>query len=190
MTERQALEWAVLTNPADDLSRGVFADWLEEHGEYDRLYTLRDPPSTEYFIISESGASTQIKAVLRGLPAGWETCVIRRGFVNEIEADIAWLMMNAEIVFRHAPITRVGVNNRHSEYRQMMSAAWSRSRLFGGGLETRRHMLPEVIWNRLKGFTEESENWRGYDDTADANKALSDAYVSWGRDLAGLPQLQ
>lgn len=41
MGEREALLRAVCENPDDDLTRLVFADWLEEHGEPERAQFIR-----------------------------------------------------------------------------------------------------------------------------------------------------
>lgn len=41
MTEDKALLMAVLANPADDLPRKVFADWLDEHGDLTRAEFIR-----------------------------------------------------------------------------------------------------------------------------------------------------
>lgn len=41
MTDREALLRGVLLNPADDLPRLVFADWLDEHGESERAEFIR-----------------------------------------------------------------------------------------------------------------------------------------------------
>ena len=40
-TDRDSLLRAILANPADDMSRLVFADWLEEHGESERAEFIR-----------------------------------------------------------------------------------------------------------------------------------------------------
>ena len=42
MTDRQALLAAILTYPADDTPRLVYADWLEENGEAERAVFIRD----------------------------------------------------------------------------------------------------------------------------------------------------
>lgn len=41
MTERDALLRAILVDPADDVARLVYADWLEEHGEPLRAAFIR-----------------------------------------------------------------------------------------------------------------------------------------------------
>ena len=41
MTTSDALLAAVLANPADDLPRLVYADWLEENGEPERAELIR-----------------------------------------------------------------------------------------------------------------------------------------------------
>ena len=41
LSDRAAFVRAVCVNPADDLTRLAFADWLDEHGEHDRAEFVR-----------------------------------------------------------------------------------------------------------------------------------------------------
>jgi uncharacterized protein (TIGR02996 family) len=74
MTDRDAFIAAIAANPADDLSRLVFADWLDEHGEPVRAGFIRDqialtklrPGSDEYQALFRRTADT-----LRANLPGW-----------------------------------------------------------------------------------------------------------------------
>src|SRR5262249_4647574 len=74
MTEEQAFLDALKANPADDTTRLVYADWLDDHGESAKAEYLRlvaalcrsSPP-----VDPQSAIAEQLREAETRLPAGW-----------------------------------------------------------------------------------------------------------------------
>lgn len=83
--ERAALTRAILVNPADDLPRLVFADWLDEHGEHERAEYIRK----------------QIR--LTRLPGAWEFDTERDSLTQRIDqitdngSPALWLALDLDL---------------------------------------------------------------------------------------------
>lgn len=77
MTQHEALLRAVLVNPADDLPRLVYADWLEENGQADRAAFIRCHVEEE-----------RLRHTHRhGHPGGCRKCKLVRRLCRWIESD-------------------------------------------------------------------------------------------------------
>lgn len=77
MTEREALLRAVLVDPADDLPRLVYADWLEENGEAERAVFIRCHVEEE-----------RLRHTHRhGHPGGCRKCKLVRRVCRWVESD-------------------------------------------------------------------------------------------------------
>ena len=194
MTDREALYRAVLARPADDLARGVYADWLEEHGERDRAAALRDTAAEVYTVDRNAPRPPRpkdVSAALDGLPDGWTSCTIRRGLAAGIEAPYGWFLAHAEAVFRHSPVTAVGLTGHEplgnggvpgefggDEYGPSTEWVWRQAEVIPG-----QRLLPWEVPAALWGRPFETV----FRDLGAAFAALSVQCVRYGRRLAGLP---
>jgi uncharacterized protein (TIGR02996 family) len=94
--EKEALLWAIIDSPDDDMLRLVFADWLEDHGQPERAEFIRlqcelarlpegDPRRQELRATERRLLDHQNKewaGPLSEVAQRWE---FRRGFVEELE---------------------------------------------------------------------------------------------------------
>jgi uncharacterized protein (TIGR02996 family) len=126
--ERQPFLAAIRANPEDDLTRLVYADWLEENGEPDRAYLIRwqisngvpftrDAQFGRWRNPSKVGVDVgDLSAVFRGLNAflseSWPGLfVVTRGFVSEVRCDLAGWLRDGPAVVREHPVERVVVTD-------------------------------------------------------------------------------
>jgi uncharacterized protein (TIGR02996 family) len=111
---------AIHDNPFDDVTRLVFADWLDENGqparaelirvqvEHDRLATA-DPARAELDRRAReilAGHEAAWVAPVRPFAVGW---VFARGLLDEVEVEVARFVENAREVLRAAPVAGIRV---------------------------------------------------------------------------------
>jgi uncharacterized protein (TIGR02996 family) len=124
MTDDQGLFQAILDNPDDDSLRLIYADYLDEHGEPQRADFIRvqielahlpanDPrwgglETKERALLTEHDR-TWVKPMRQLLPAMMKSWVFRRGFVEEFTVEARGLVLQAENLFRLAPLRALQV---------------------------------------------------------------------------------
>jgi uncharacterized protein (TIGR02996 family) len=137
MTDHVAFLRAILDEPADDLPRLVYADWLEEHSDpradfirgqiaLDRWPgdDSRRPPLEARVRTLQKEHQAGWLGPLRGVVDGWE---FRRGFVEKIVITPERFVENAELIFRSAPVRHVHIFRRPQVLlREVRSLAHSR----------------------------------------------------------------
>jgi uncharacterized protein (TIGR02996 family) len=98
VTSGDALYEAILANPADDLPRLVYADWLEEHGDAER---------SEFIRAQIGGDHVRADPLLDRNRAKWWIPRLRggqtfaRGFVDEVWATAEDIIAHADLLLRY-----------------------------------------------------------------------------------------
>jgi uncharacterized protein (TIGR02996 family) len=129
MSLEEAFLREIVEKPADDVSRLVYADWLDEHGQPERADFIRlqcrlaslpegDPHREELARQGQKLLDAHQDAWLaalpewarRGTPAG-SAPVFRRGFVAEVEVSALDLAGGAEQLWRAAPVEAVTIHH-------------------------------------------------------------------------------
>lgn len=186
MSERDALLRAVLMEPADDVRRLAYADWLMERGEpagrqrglfvryqLDRAYhdSMGDTGdrSTEYPEADDLWPNVEwpdsahslfaIAGDRRNIAWRW-----RRGFIDRLELPAAEFFRHAEAVFRAHPVEEVRLTDAP------VHPSGGNGTYYLGGLGR----FPREYWRSLEGHR----------TRADVLKAASAACVAHGRAAA------
>ena len=138
MHEHDAFLQAILGEPADDLLRLVYADWLEERGEpradfiRAQIALERARPDDPRRPALEGSARALLKAnqedwlgPLWGVVDGWE---FRRGFVEKVLITPEGFVAHAELIFRSAPVRHVHFFRRPQvrldQVRDLAESSW------------------------------------------------------------------
>ncbi len=149
MSDREALQRAILANPDDDLPRLVYADWLDENEPNDRAAFIRaqiEAYRADPFSITSRLAEARAQELLQRHHAAWTSNVtdyplsahFERGFIERITIHPSTLLHSADQVFEHEPITTLGFS------------IWDRSDL-SSSLLARVLELPHL--RRLRGLS-------------------------------------
>lgn len=177
MSERDAFLRCILENPADDVARLVFADWLQEHGELHRAELTRAQ------VLWHSGVTTWTPAAcirtseerewfmnhLQPLGVvGWE---FERGFIYRIHLPCAAFLQHAEAIFSRHPVTDVKLVD--------VVSAGAHGRFFHKWTPLHGTEIIEWLKNLPQNFDTEDE----------AHQLLSTLCVRLGRQRAKLPPL-
>jgi uncharacterized protein (TIGR02996 family) len=197
MDDGAALLRAILLNPADDVSRLVYADWLDENGQPHRAECIRAQ------IKYARGDGWSAEACVReaeekqwlGFPR--ECCSNRgwwRGFVWNIHLLTVDFLKHAEAIFRAHPVTSVVLTDRRpgtwggpGQRKVIGFRYW----YDGGGMEHIgywAHHIPRELCPLSSGIRPRRGPRGGvfFPTEAEANVALSERCVAYGRILAGL----
>jgi uncharacterized protein (TIGR02996 family) len=162
MSDGDSLLQAIIANPADDLPRLAYADWLEERGQVGQANFIRRQLLSpgEVIDIESGGSLHRSDAEQVRSPAHRERCVIRRGFIEAIHTTLAdWLSHGHETVRRH-PILRVVLTDVSLTLHEDAGAPrWA--------------LPPDLPFLEGPGLSFESE--------AAARDALSRACLAWAR---------
>ncbi len=150
MSERDALLSAILADPADDISRLVFADWLEEtaapvasararfirlqielaHGTPDEDYPQHASEITEEL---DALVARWARAWLAELPppvakAVWKQRLgagaFRRGFVDGVTLSADVFLRTAPELFAAAPVTSLHLQGGESDVKALFASAY------------------------------------------------------------------
>jgi len=97
MTAGDALYEAILANPADDLPRLVYADWLEEHGDAERAEFIRAQIVRDHAKANRLLAANRAKWSIPRLRGGQ---TFARGFVDEVWATAEDVVAHADVLLR------------------------------------------------------------------------------------------
>lgn len=204
MTERDRYIAAILDNPADDLPRLAFADWLSENGQADYAEFIRFQIRAEaakaaggYDQESYEAANelhrrtvgTQWSRFPEGLlipPVGWN---FTRGMVSSFHCPLAiWLEYGPAIV-RLQPIEMVRIEDRRPDsFANTFESDWFwviDPREPGEPLSSdRSHFLPFELWEMLDNRkTSPSPRGRAarYETQKEALDALPRACIAWAK---------
>jgi uncharacterized protein (TIGR02996 family) len=206
VNERDALLRAILTDPADDTPRLVFADWLEENGEAARAALIRkqvarwngqaaswplprlrprqwfDPwwKGRSCWSVHAPEWNVTIARVrqLHELGPG-EAFRVSRGFVQYVTCGHDWFVANAADLFRRHPVTSVRFTDR--EPWDFGDGTW-RVGSATGSRDDGHALNHEIFWEAIEGGVE-------FDSRLGALAATSRGAVALGRRLAELPPL-
>ena len=114
MSELDALLVRVCVRPDDDAPRLVVADWLDDHDRSDWAAEIRrmvaSPAETRTFAHADPKPPYIPKLLtLHDI----RTIVLRRGFVDHIEVERTWLVLQPRgLLFEDHPLTRVTFSDR------------------------------------------------------------------------------
>ena len=115
---------AIRDDPADDVPRLVFADWLDDAGEYDRAEFIRIQcelargvrdrgRSLELLTRLRQLSETNRKAWLGPLAELAPDATFERGFVDSIRISASLFLDHAEAIFANHPIRRIRFERAH-----------------------------------------------------------------------------
>ncbi|WP_020474429.1 TIGR02996 domain-containing protein [Zavarzinella formosa] len=195
--EYLALLETVRMFPQDDAPRGILADWIQEAGDDDRAEFIREQLKNPADVRRCLGAWTDslpcgrgdepdycehcLMAVADEVPPiliGFESYGYRRGFVSEIHLECDPFLSHAAMLFGRYPITRIVIIGAVFGHPQGRIAHWD---------------LGKTLLERFPKSITDRGHWGGYNQRMTTEKALavvSEACISYGRELAGLPVLQ
>ncbi len=124
MTDAEAIFAGILADPANDVPRLVFADWLEEHGQEEWAEFIRVQIELETVPRSEprhKDLSRRARKILAQQKETWllpfqkllPGCFVKfeRGFVSIVKASYSYVFFNAEQLWPLAPIREVQVTD-------------------------------------------------------------------------------
>ncbi len=205
MGDGPALLQTVLTNPADDAPRLIYADWLEEHGDPDRAdfirLQIRRPadcptqlPPGRCGCRACDRAARRVRGLILSRLDGWVGPVwdhldgfdVKRGFLRWVEMDPTPFMALAHAQFARQPVEAVDLAGRQPEATGPGSMAyWYRA---GVRDPETPHDVPAELMAEMTG--DPSATLSVHDTPAEARAALSRACVAWGRRRANLPALR
>ena len=115
---------AIREDPADDVPRLVFADWLEDDGEYDRAEFIRVQCELARGV-RDRGRSIELHTRLRQLMQmhreKWlgalaelaPDAIFERGFVDTIRISASLFLAHVEAIFTHHPIRKIRFERAH-----------------------------------------------------------------------------
>ena len=132
MTDGDALLAAILAEPDEDTPRLMYADWLDEEGEYERAELIRAQielartPDRDAVPWNPrvAGLRATVRRILERRSAEWLDrlrgrdgplgsegvhAAYRRGFVEVVWMSAAWYVGRAEVLFRSLPLRELRV---------------------------------------------------------------------------------
>lgn len=113
-------------------------------------------------------------------------CTWTRGFVSGIECPLEVLTSEvAKAIWRVHPVTSVRVSDREPD-----EPFWWWWRDGDGTYRSNRAYLPNYVFNKIDRPHILSLNGVHCESETEAMKLASNAWVAWGREQAGLPQLE
>jgi uncharacterized protein (TIGR02996 family) len=127
MTDADAFLAAIITNPADDLPRLVFADWLDEHGDHARAEFIR----LQIAVARGDGSGFARAEELRleneekwKIPGVRFQQLFRRGFVESLRMSAEEFVTHAERIGRSAPVTALRLSVADEFVDEIAAVPW------------------------------------------------------------------
>jgi uncharacterized protein (TIGR02996 family) len=207
--ERAAFLYAICSNPADDVSRLVYADWLEEHGEgeqarFIRSHVLRLRGSHslcqpkwfrkyQCLIHANVWITTSDVCVLVKRSRYIDNVTVNRGFISSIQVTPKNFGKYAPLFAKH-PITSVILLGKSPSDIDTPSPRYS-GLFYGREREVDTDCSDTIdgpIFDLISGgelLYFAGHPVRRFKSFEDAESALSSACVAYGRSLANLPPL-
>lgn len=203
---------AILHAPDDDAPRLIYADWLDERGEWERaefvrvqVELVRQPANPRCHclggcLMNHAGCPLAIKEKLQkrerelwmriaaAEPIG-KVCDRKhwsRGFVSRIELTTDAFLDHAADLFARHPITSMRLVDREPYKLAAISGRWAWD--YQGEDAGGRHTLPKAIHDCVQG-ERHPNGLILFSSPVLAHAALDRACVSFGRGLVGLPPL-
>lgn len=203
-SDEYALLRGVLINPADDLPRLVYADWLEEHGRVKRAELIRlqieiansgrDGRTTAADVAREFEQRRRAVDLLmrkenaidwRQLPYGMAPrSAFERGFLAEIECTPDIFSRSWHRIFSLHPVTRI-------KFRRMWPYEARGLWWWDDHLGVECHAITASVFARLTGQIATASTGKsvGYPSEQAALDDASLAFVNFGREGNDLPPL-
>jgi len=111
---------AIIANPADDVPRLIYADWMEDNGHTARARWIRVGMAFRQQIHAPPWHYTPWEGqhrVVKGLPEyvmpdDWSRFVWHRGFVAYVKCPLAAWQTHGPALVRAHPVTRVELSDR------------------------------------------------------------------------------
>lgn len=204
MSERDAFELAIRTNPADETARLVFADWLDENGYEGWAYLIRHGSNPT---VCPMGLSADVMFYRKDMEG---SCTVKlaegikgvqfsvvNGFVWSVHCTLNVFISNAKKLFAAHPIESVTLTDRFPHRNGPNTFAWfcrpgidrptnaygipPEFRHFMGNERKRKSNDRTRLDKRVRRFT--------FRTTGCAQLALLECCVDYGRFLVGLPRL-
>lgn len=208
-SDRRSFLRAICENPADDVSRLVYADWLEENGEQRAAEFIRTQCAGELATIRLSSltgidwalgcephqcamSAERGRAVATTLDN--RRFVFTRGMISRIELPCMLFTRMAAALFADHPITEVRLTDKQPAETAMEDEnewGWYRSPQSPNAYQSlAHHVLPSAIWEAVDKLPDGVfQSWKYFVTTEFAHASVSTACVSYGRSLVGLPPL-
>jgi uncharacterized protein (TIGR02996 family) len=155
MSERDLLLGNILRVPEDDTARLVYADWLEEHGEWRYAAFIRaavaNPKSGGGFVGGHDSLGWYPGTHEVGDKAAFN---VRRGFIEGIELPTADFLTHAAAIFSQHPVTSVRLTDVTRPYRT--GAGYFRWWWFNPETPHTRdgNEIPSPLYERVRGIFE------------------------------------
>jgi uncharacterized protein (TIGR02996 family) len=203
VTEQETFVRAICEQPEDNVSRMVYADWLEDHGDPDRAEFIRDQiewrPGSRDIDLLDANWDRWFPTVARHDERGFtrqtsgygglvvpllsgNTVIFSRGFICEVRFSTAHSFRKHadDGYWGHQPVTAVTLCDKEPDN---YPEAGTRHRWWLGG-HTRAYLLDSDLYSLAVMTVNKGERY--FATRADALRALSVACVLFGRERAGL----
>ena len=216
MTSQSDMLRAILTDPADDAARLVYADLLEDDGQSELSAYIHEAVRTgesRDYRIGRTNSDIEVLCGKDPLPqflydhVGAVPCVdgltftLRRGFVERIELHTATLILNLARLFESQPITQIRLEfidpptlqtMRYSEEQERYwfpQNFWHNHILQARQLSQRDRISPTGC-QALQNALENETAYRYFATPETALQVVSQTCVNFGRAVVGLPPLK
>ena len=209
MSDRATFLRAILDAPADDASRLVFADWLDEHGcrvgavtaafVRRQVWNKTPHPNVPLTTLAELepfigplphayGYNVSRSGVAEVGYADGSRFFYRRGFLDEVHATLPKFLEWSAALFGAHPVTEVTLTGVEPYWNGAGWCWYDASRPPPHNDVPDAANLPGDLFDRVAGHVAGRSRWKGY-PTRDAARdaalaALSRACVAFGRSLA------
>lgn len=213
-TERAGFIRKICEEPFEDTHRLVFADFLEENDEWCLAELIRSRDRSGVFVeLGVLGYPEGVPARVDFMTSAWDTVPdrhvliapslpgvsygVHRGFVSRIELPYEAFMLHHGQLFAAHPITSVkitdfGFSSRrryHPFLIRIMNTETAEHHPTSRTIDRSVTYLPLSFKGHVRGGVLEDYGDRAYASLEEAQRELSAAFVRWGREKAGLPQL-
>jgi hypothetical protein len=184
--------------------RLIYADWLDDRGlpgdaeraEFVRFQVRLDGPVADFaarLLDPADGVWTQtpLPEVEASVSQQWQWRW-RRGFVEAISLSLADFEAHAARLFATQPIQYVTLTDKEPTQQGIVGETYAwlwgwvpfRPNKLSGPQQP--YHLPGCLYDALQGYVNNLFGWRFYRTQEEAQEALAQACVRWGRQQAGL----
>jgi uncharacterized protein (TIGR02996 family) len=192
---------AILSDPADDAPRLIYADWLDENGDPDRASWIRDSIRSGVVSYHTTGCFEPFMCIIPDLPLrhggeqldpSWRGWRWHRGFVFEYHDIMAELLANGPALARVQPVERFIPTDKRPWHNPPSTGEWGDWVWMRQGAylySPPSDVLPDPAFAALDGqhYHAIPGNWCDYKTEADALDALARAVTLIVHEKAGAP---
>jgi uncharacterized protein (TIGR02996 family) len=160
-----------------------------DHGDYEFLvpdWTGTPPGDWSWYVVD--GSQLVVASTYYPFTLHW-----RRGFVEAISVSLVDFQTHAARLFASHPVQHVTLTDRQPAPHAVLDGvpgeslwAWGLYPLSGLIAVELAYHLPGCLYDALEGYVDNLFGWRFYRTQAEAQDALAQACVRWGRQQAGL----